>query len=95
MRKAGQYDTRMSANMTLTDEQAKAAAEKPDGVRLTDTGTNREYVLLRADVYDQLRESQYDDTPWTAEERDMLAWEAGRHADWDRMDEYDNYPEKP
>jgi hypothetical protein len=25
----------------------------------------------------------------------VLAWEAGKHAGWDEMDEYDNYPEKP
>jgi hypothetical protein len=85
----------MSINMTLTDEQAKAAAEKPDGVRLNDPGTNREYVLVRADVYDQLLKGQYDDSPWTAEERDSLALEAGKHAGWDEMSEYDNYPEKP
>jgi hypothetical protein len=81
--------------MNLTEEQAKAAAEKPEGVRLTDPGTNREYVLVRADVYDRLREGQYDDSPWTPEERDALAWEAGKHAGWDDMDEYDDYPEKP
>lgn len=85
----------MNDALTLTDEQARAAAEQPDGVRLTDPGTNRVYVLLPADVYDRLLESQYDDSPWTTEERDALAAEAGKHAGWDQMSEYDNYPEKP
>lgn len=85
----------MNAAMTLTDEQARAAADHPDGVRLTDPGTNREYVLVPADVFDRLLRSQYDDSPWTPEERDALALEAGKHAGWDQMDEYDNYPEKP
>lgn len=85
----------MSENMILTPEQAKAAAEHPGGVRLTDPGTKRDYVLVPADVYERLLESQYDDSPWTPEERDALAWEAGKRAGWDRMDEYDNYPEKP
>jgi hypothetical protein len=81
--------------MTLTDEQARAAAEQPAGVRLTDPTSNREYVLLRADVFDQLRDLAYDDSPWSAEERDALGWEAGRHAGWEDMSEYDDYPEKP
>jgi hypothetical protein len=38
---------------------------------------------------------EYDDSPWTAEERDALAWEAGKHAGWEDMDEYDDDPEKP
>ena len=85
----------MDANMTLTEEQAKAVAEKPDGIRLKDPGSNGEYVLMRADIYARLLESQYDDSPWTDEEMELLAWEAGKHAGWDEMDEYDNYPEKP
>ena len=47
--------------MTLTEEQARAAAEQPAGVRLADPASNREYVLVRADVFDQLRELLYDD----------------------------------
>lgn len=78
--------------MILTEEQAKAVAEKPDGIRLRDPGTNRDYVLVRADLYDHLLDSQYDDSPWAPEEREALASEAGKHAGWDEMDEYDNYP---
>jgi hypothetical protein len=37
----------------------------------------------------------YDDSPWTDEERDALAWDAGRPAGWDGMDEYDHYAEGP
>ncbi len=85
----------MQENVTLTDAQARALAEKPDGIRLKDPGTHRDYVLVPADVYDQLVRLQYDDSPWTPEEREALAWEAGKHAGWDEMGEYDNYPEKP
>src|SRR4051794_7455116 len=46
-------------------------------------------------VYDRMKELLYDDSPWTDEEMDALAWEAGQHAGWGDMDEYDNYPEKP
>jgi hypothetical protein len=37
----------------------------------------------------------YDDSPWTDEEMEFLAWEAGKLAGWEEMDEYDNYPVKP
>ena len=30
---------------------------------------------------------EYDDSPWTAEERDFSAWEAGKHGAWDEMSE--------
>jgi hypothetical protein len=85
----------MEGNMTLTDEQAKAVAGKPDGIRLKDPDTNSEYILVRADLYERLLESQYDDSAWTPEEMQALAWKAGKHAGWDEMSEYDNYPEKP
>ena len=40
-------------------------------------------------------EEGYDDSPWTSEECHALAWEAGKHAGWEDMDEYDDIPEKP
>jgi hypothetical protein len=36
----------------------------------------------------------YDDSQWTDGEMDLLAWEAGKHAGWEEMDEYDPCPEK-
>jgi hypothetical protein len=41
-----------------------------------------------------LTAGEYDDSPWTAEEREALAWAAGKHAGWEDMDEYDSHPEK-
>jgi hypothetical protein len=35
---------------------------------------------------------EYDDSPWTREELEALAWERVKHEDWD---EYDDLPEKP
>ncbi len=43
----------------------------------------------------RLKEGEYDDSPWTREELEALAWEAGRQAGWDDMDEYDDLPETP
>jgi hypothetical protein len=79
----------------LTEElrrEVRAAGEAP--VRLSDPESNREYVLLPADVYERLQALDYDDSPWTDEEMDALALEAGEHAGWDDMGEYDTY-EKP
>ena len=50
--------------------------------------------MLRADEYARLTGHEYDDSPWTSEERHVLAWEAGKHAGWDDMDEYDDLPGK-
>ncbi|MFL5340087.1 MAG: hypothetical protein ACJ8F7_08040 [Gemmataceae bacterium] len=80
----------------LTDElrrSVEAAGGAP--LRLTDPATCQEYVLIRADLFDRLTEADYDASPWTAEERDALAVEAGKQAGWDEMNEYDNYPDKP
>ena len=34
----------------------------------------------------------FDDSPWTDEEMELLAWEAGKMIGWEEMDEYDRYP---
>ena len=43
----------------------------------------------------RLKENDYDHSPWTREELEALAWEAGKHAGWEDMDGYDNAREKP
>jgi hypothetical protein len=79
----------------LTEQQMAAitAAGRAPAV-VVDLQTKTPYVLLRQDVYELLKDQEYDDSPWTDEERELLAWEAGKHAGWDEMDEYDHYPEK-
>jgi hypothetical protein len=64
----------------LTEEQRKALAGG-EPVRLLEAG--QEYVLLRAEVYDRIAHEAHDDSPWTDEEMDMLAEEAG-----DLLDRY-------
>lgn len=53
----------------LTEDQRNSIR---DGlpVRVDEDGNH--YVLLRADVYEQLAEAGYDDSPWTSEEMDQL-----------------------
>jgi hypothetical protein len=66
----------------LTEEQRRhiqAAGEAP--VRMTDPETMREYVVVPADVYEQLSAPMYDASPWTDTEMDLLAEEAGEMLD--------------
>lgn len=92
------YDPGKDATVIeLTGQQAEAldrAAAKPPCVVNPRTGET--FVLLRADEYERLKEEQkeekYDDSPWTREELQSLAWNRIRREDWD---EYDGLPEKP
>jgi hypothetical protein len=47
-------------------------------------------VLLRDEEYKRLKDKDYDDSPWTKEELQTLAWEAGKQAGWEEMSEYDD-----
>jgi hypothetical protein len=77
----------------LTEQQARGL-EKPDAVppRIVNPLTKETFVLLRVDEYERLKEEEYDDSPWTREELQALAWERIKDADWA---EYDDLPEKP
>ena len=77
----------------LTEQQAQALehaeAEPP---RVVNPRTKETFVLLRADEYERLKEDEYDDSLWTREELQALAWEVADRTGWD---EYDDAPEKP
>ena len=47
-------------------------------------------VLVRADVFEHLQEAAYDDSPWTDEEKTLLANECGHDLGWDEMAEYES-----
>jgi PHD/YefM family antitoxin component YafN of YafNO toxin-antitoxin module len=82
-----------AAMIELTEQQIKAL-EHADAVppRLVNPQTKETFVLLRVDEYERLKEDEYDDSPWTREELQALAWERLKHED---RDEYDDLPEKP
>ena len=71
--------------MQITREQLEAI-RGGHAVRLTEDGT--ELVVLRADVYERLEGSMYDDSPWTDEEMDLLAAEDADSLGWQGMDAY-------
>ena len=80
----------------LTEQQVQALANAEAAPpRVVNPRTRETFVLLPLKEYERLKEEEYDDSPWTSEERHALAWEAGKHAGWEDMDEYDDLPEKP
>jgi hypothetical protein len=76
----------------LTEQQMQAL-ENPEATppRVVNPRTKETFVLLRIEEYERLKEEEYDDSPWTREELQALAWEAGEQTGWD---EYDDGPEK-
>jgi len=91
------YDAgKETAMLELTEAQMQAL-ENPEATppRLVNPRTKETFVLLRVDEYERLKEDEYDDSPWTREELETLAWEAGKHLGWEDMDEYDDATEKP
>ena len=79
----------------LTEQQAQAMKSR-DRVPtpVLNPWTKETFVLLRTEEYARLTEQGYDDSPWTRQELEALAWETGRGIGWEDMDEYDKLPEK-
>ena len=80
----------------LTDDQIRLL-NTPDGAppRVMNPHTMETFVLLRVEEYERLRAQQYDDSPWTREELEALAWETGKGIGWEEMDEYDRLSAQP
>ena len=80
----------------LTEQQLESLSN-PEGVppRIVNPRTKETFVLLSLDEYERLKQDEYDDRPWTREELQALAWEAGKSVGWEDMDEYDDRPEQP
>lgn len=79
----------------LTNEQFLAIEHAEPPLRLVNPRTGETFILIRLDEYERLKHDEYDDSPWTKEELQALAWEAGKQAGWEDMDEYDDFPDKP
>jgi hypothetical protein len=76
----------------LTEQQADALGHAESAPpRVVNPRTKETFVLLRIDEYQRLTAVEYDDSPWTREELEALAWERIKHEDWS---EYDDRPEK-
>ncbi|MCR4414505.1 MAG: hypothetical protein NUV77_18960 [Thermoguttaceae bacterium] len=79
----------------LTEQQIKAL-ETPEVVppRVVNPRTNETFVLLRVDEYERLKQDEYDDSPWTREELEALAWERFKREAREDWSEYDDVAEK-
>jgi hypothetical protein len=88
------YDAgKEAAVIELTEQQAESLKNPESSPpHVVDPRTKQRFVLLRVEEYERLKELEYDDSPWTREELQALAWERVKHEDWD---EYDDLPEKP
>ena len=87
------YHTGMETPMPLTADQLRAVAANPDEpVRLVDPASQREYVLLRAEVYERVRQLLDDFRPQDAYPAIDRAFAEG----WNdpKMDDYDRYEEQ-
>lgn len=88
------YDGRNEAAMIELSEQQVEALKQAEFTppRVVNPRTREAFVLLRVDEYERLKVEEFDDSPWTKEELQALAWERLKHEEWD---EYDDLPEKP
>ena len=68
----------------LTEKQVQAL-EHADAAppRVINPSTKETFVLLRVDEYERLKDVEYDDSPWTREELEALAWERVKLEDLD------------
>jgi len=71
-------------------EAVRSSDDQP--IRLTDPETNSEYVLVPADLYDQIRELFYEHSTLSRDEKRELMLRAGLRAGWDdpEMDVYND-----
>ena len=78
----------------LTEQQMQPIEDFNAGSpRLVNPRTNEMFVLLRVDEYERLINEEYDDSPWTRAELEALAWDVGKSAEWDDINEGDDAPE--
>ena len=57
--------------------------------------TKETFVLLRVEEYERLKADEYDDSPWTREELEALAWETGKGTVGRTWTSTTDLPEKP
>ena len=81
-------------NPVLTSEQIQAIRANPDHpVRVVDPQSNEAYVIMRADVYEQMQSILKDE--YHLSDTYVAQVQAAMRAGWDdpAMDDYNNYDE--
>jgi hypothetical protein len=81
--------------MIELNENQQRELRQSNRVRVSDPETQREYVIVSADVYDRLESLVWHDSDWTPHEQLALLAESGKRAGWNdpEMDVYDDYDE--
>ncbi len=71
----------------LTEEQL-LALEKLGGdpPQFLNPRTNETFVMLSLSDYERLMGEDYEDSPWTREELQAVAWEVVRDEDWEEFE---------
>jgi len=79
--------------MIKLTEQQLDELEKPDATPplVVNPRTHETFILLPVSEYERLKADEYDDSPWSRDELQALAWDAGERSGWE---EYDDAPEK-
>jgi hypothetical protein len=71
-----------AAMIELTEAQRKMLSASPSGpIRVIDPATRAEFILIPATEYERLERADYDASPWTDDEMDLLAAEASEMLD--------------
>lgn len=71
----------------LTEQQVQALENDQGGPpRIVNPRTQETFVLLHVDEYKRLTE-EYDDSPWTREELQSVAWKLGEQAGWEEYNQ--------
>jgi hypothetical protein len=86
MGSAGKVRVMIELTEQQLQELAKPGATPP---RVVNPQTKETFVLLPVEAYQRLTGEEYDDSPWTREELEALAWSATG------ADEEDDEAEKP
>jgi hypothetical protein len=75
-------------------EQQMTALRNGEAVRTRDN--DLECVVMRADIYDRVKQLLYDDSDWTDDELRRLLAKSAEGNGWNEpeMDAYDNYDEE-
>ena len=75
----------------LTEQQLREL-NKPEATPpvVVNPQTNETFVLIPAEEYERLKSEDYDDSPWTREELEALAWETSERSGWEELDDDSN-----
>jgi hypothetical protein len=67
----------------LTEQQSQTLENSEATTpRVVNPRTNDTFVLIPVEEFERLKEGEYDDSPWTREELQTLAWEASQRSRW-------------